>query len=225
VPNDAFRRQTYGDSRCTGARAKIGIGDEGESMMANTTNKSRGYMRNRPSLKAFLKEYHPTMPNRFLLTTILTALMYPVEAYPSWIECYVGLDSSEVVMGSYIQEFEKARTKLYIEVKAENEDEWKTEYTYSGPTKLQARLRVPDHLEENLIMFAMETSKGATFENGFCDGRRASGGRWDAEETITIDGSADKVEVWAGWAGGYEQVSLTAKTLLKRKAASGGAEL
>jgi hypothetical protein len=40
---------------------------------------------------------------------------------------------------------------------------------------------------------------------------------WNSESTVTIDGTQDGIELWAGWARGFEVVKLTKRIVLRKK--------
>ena len=154
------------------------------------------------------------------LLLLLLAIATPVvTAYPSWLKCYVDLDNSENVMGAEIMDFEDSRHKVYIEVKGPEDTEWTVGYEYKGATTLKARLKVPDSFEDSSFEFVIESTEGAKLEPPFCEGRRSVGREWNAEVDVNIDGTQDRIDLWAGWARGYEQVKLTQRTVLWKQGA------
>lgn len=146
-----------------------------------------------------------------------------VNAYPNWVKCYMDLDSSEAMMGGEIIDYEEADEKLHLEVKAVGDSQWTSGDLYqleNGPSELKVRLSIPESFEEDFYdtttMFAMEVTEGAKFSKGTCDGRRASGRDARAEKTLKVDGSiSSPVYIWAGWAQGYEPVTLTKRFELR----------
>jgi hypothetical protein len=158
-------------------------------------------------------------PLLFLLILATTTTL--TSAYPNWLKCYVDLDTSENVMGAAIMEYDEAEHKVYVEIKGDDDDAWTTNgFEYNdGDTTVTARLKIPDVLNDtgDAVMYVMETTDGATLSPPFCKGRRGVGRQHDYEITVAIDGSKDRVELWAGWARGYEAVKLTKRTVLWKK--------
>jgi hypothetical protein len=126
-------------------------------------------------------------------------------------------------MNHHVLPVKKARQYVTIQVKTENggDDDWTSDFTYSGsaPTTIQARLQVPQELEDDPVQFVMETTEGAVFTTPqMCEGRRSfSANPEDPPVTLQISGQAESVTLWAGWAAGHEPVTLTPKLLLKRE--------
>lgn len=156
---------------------------------------------------------------RSLLTLVLELAVLPllITAYPNWMKCSVELDSSQTVMGADIVDFEETRYKLYVEVRTATDREWRRDYEYDGPTTIQARLKVPEIMEDSSLMFVMESTTGATLNPPVCDGMRSVGRAWDSEVEVKIDGTEDRIDLWAGWARGFEPVKLTKRTILWRQ--------
>ena len=49
-----------------------------------------------------------------------------------------------------------------------------------------------------------------------CDGRRSFARNYNEGVTLEIDGTPDSIELWAAWATGYGQVSLTPRLVLMK---------
>lgn len=47
-----------------------------------------------------------------------------------------------------------------------------------------------------------------------CDGRRSFGRNYDEAVSLELNGKADSIELWAGWATGFGVVSITPRLLL-----------
>lgn len=159
---------------------------------------------------------------RSLFTLFLLTAPLLTSAYPNWLKCYVELDNTENIMGSEVMDFEDARHKVYIETQEGPDSDWLTkgyEFDSTGRTLLRVRLRVPDELLDEPIMFVIESSSGGGLKPPFCEGRRAVGRKHDEEITLSIDGATanDRIDLWAGWARGFEQVKLTKRTVLWKK--------
>ena len=117
-----------------------------------------------------------------------------------------------------------------VDLKMEREDhpgEWLTsEIKYPASQKSVWRVKVqpPPELQGNNIQFVIEAEStfndgskgvGAKFEfPKMCEGRRSFARNYNEGVILEIDGTADSVELWAAWAKGYGQVSLTPRLVL-----------
>ena len=110
---------------------------------------------------------------------LLLAFLVPTaNAYASWLKCFVDLDSSEIVMNQPIQTLEDAEHSVEIEVREEGSREWTQSFVYPkvGGKTLEARLKLPEGLENVGFQYVMETTAGATFfDPEMCEGRRSFG--------------------------------------------------
>ena len=125
-------------------------------------------------------------------------------------------------MGSPIVMFDKAEKKVSIEVREQGTTEWKDELTYTmgKPIIVEVRLRVPSGLSD--VHWTVETTKGGSFfRPQLCDGRRSFAKGHDTPLPLEISGTADTVDVYAGWATGYSAVSMTAPLVLVGRAGGG----
>lgn len=107
-----------------------------------------------------------------------------------------------------------------IEVKRAEDDDWSSslEYPSESPTTITARLKVPPSLSEQDVQFVMDTlGKGAVFKQSLCEGRRVTSTHYSHAVVLEIDGSADSVELVAGYAAGHEAVTLTPILTLRRQ--------
>ena len=149
----------------------------------------------------------------------LTFPTHPASAYPNWMKCYIPLENTERVMGTDILAFEDTRYKLYIEVQDPDTLQWShvSDFEYTGPTSVKARLKVPPKMQDSTIMFVMESTEGAKLDPPMCKGKRSFARDGDAEITVKIDGTQDRIELWAGWARGFEPVKLTKRIILWKK--------
>jgi hypothetical protein len=159
----------------------------------------------------------------FVLWVIFLALAPPVDAYASWLKCYVDLDDTEVVMNYKVRTHEDATHKVGIEVRKEGTEEWTTNFFYpkNEVTTVQARLKVPSPLEKQTVQYVMETTPGAQFvDPPMCEGRRSFARNHDDHVTLEIQGTSDSLELWAGWASGFDVVSLTNRLVLRQEGAA-----
>ena len=152
--------------------------------------------------------------NRFLFLAVVFLLKWisVVDAYASWLKCYVDLDETEVIMNHQVKTVENAPHLVNIMVKENEESEWAHYWNYTpGVSKsLQVRLDVPEALQEEDVQYVIETSNGAKFTTSvMCEGKRSFARAYDEAVTLEVDGSTDTVSLRAGWAIGHAPVSLT----------------
>jgi hypothetical protein len=188
-------------------------------------------------MQLVLKPLPLLRPLLFLLLLLLPNHTHVVSSFASWLECYVDLDETEVVMNSHIRLPEEAPLGaggggggggvVRVEVKfAESDDtEWTTaglHYPANQPSTVQARLNIPqelDYINANTdVQYVMETTVGAVFNPAaMCEGSRShASSRQQQVLVLDITGEQDSVELWAGWATGHSVVSLTPRTVLHR---------
>ena len=158
-----------------------------------------------------------------LALLFLFQLNNPVNAYASWLTCYVDLDESEVIMNRHVLGVEKAPHLVTVKVRPVGTEEWLDNFTYSSNalTSVQVRLHVPPALVDEDVQFVVETTEGATFTSPtqMCDGKRSFSRAYDEHVTLVLEGSTDTVSLKAGWAAGHEAVSLTPNLILTKKQA------
>lgn len=122
------------------------------------------------------------------------------------------------MMNQKVLNIEDAPHKVKIEVKPEGSNEWVTNFTYpkDSLTSVEVRLSVPPALQEEDVQFVVETSEGAKFvEPIMCEGKRSFARNHDDAVTLVLEGSTDTVSLKAGWASGYEAVSLTPSLFMR----------
>lgn len=167
---------------------------------------------------------------RALVTLLFALTAARVDSFASWLQCYVDLDESEVIMNHEVKSPDDENPVL-VEFRAaaaaatttDNEKEWKEAIAYPAdtPTTLYARLKAPTSLVERLgdLEYVVETTEGGKFEEpgAVCDGVRAHAKSQNEQVTLRIDGAQEKVEVWGGYASGHEAVTLTKKAVLWRE--------
>lgn len=149
----------------------------------------------------------------------LFSLATNVSAYASWLKCFVGLETDEIVMNHQIVAFEDADHEVKIEIQANNGD-WlqPNDFTFSENDTIKLRLMIPPALEYDDVQYVMETTKGGVFSPAtMCDGKRAFARQHDEPVTLELSGEQEAVQVWAGWAMGHEAVRLTEKVILRKK--------
>lgn len=157
------------------------------------------------------------VPRANVLFLWIIAMAY-ANAYPNIVRCNTNLDSSEIMMGHNIIEYKDADIKVHLEVKADGDDQWTSGDIYrlrkSNSSELQVRLGLPESLKNDpfdTTMFVLETTQGAKFVRGTCEGRRAFGMEASNELKLSIEDPFDTIFLWGAWAHGYEPVKLTAK--------------
>ena len=171
----------------------------------------------------------------------------PVHGYASWLKCFIELDEEEIVMHHPMVPAEQAKEEVFIEVQTYGSDggEWITskEYTLhkgkkvsrneddlTTTTTLKLRLKVPPNLQNEDIQYVVE-AKGndvAFIDLGvMCDGSRAFSTQHDGHVVLQINTTAatteenGNIELLAGWASGFEAVTLTPTMIIKRNPLGG----
>jgi hypothetical protein len=172
---------------------------------------------------------------------LFTHLIQPVDGYASWLKCFIELEEEEIVMHHPMIPAEHAREEVLIEVQPYGGDgEWfaAPEYTLgrgekvsrnrddlTTTTALKVRLKVPPSLQREDVQYVVE-AKGddvAFIDLGvMCDGVRAFSTKHDEHVVLQINTTATttiengNIELLAGWASGFEAVTLTRTMMLKR---------
>ena len=181
-------------------------------------------------------------PQLFLL--LLVYLVYsmtttPSHAFPSMLVdsnsgCLLELSSEEVIMNNrVVPHSESSRPDLYVAVigsKDGTNDELSTTPFSRGPILISSEndktltylvklinpgQDIPD------LQYAMETTDGATFKGGGCNGKRSHGRlQDDVGLELTIHSTKNEIRVWAGWATNHEAVHLTQELVFTPAAAA-----
>lgn len=154
------------------------------------------------------------------LTPLL--LLDSTNGFAAWLKCYVDLlDDSEAIMYQPIVKSENAPHTVTIQVQPQQVDVWMNEYSYDGPTVVDAKLLVPDELRGD-VQYVMEVVSGdaAFVQPVMCDGKRSHASGRGASVTLRIEGTSEHVELLAGYATGLEAVTLT-KTLRLTRSSTG----
>lgn len=155
-----------------------------------------------------------------LTLLVLFSLANNVSAYASWLQCFVGLETDEVVMNHRIVPFEDADHEVKIEIEANDGGDWlqPRDFTYSDNETIKLRLMVPPELKNENVQYVMETTEGGVFSpDTMCDGKRAFARQYNDPVTLELSGEQNAVQIWAGWATGHEAVRLTEKVTLWKK--------
>lgn len=151
---------------------------------------------------------------------LLLSLLSSVGSYPSWLQCFVDLDETEVVMNHHIIPAAEVEIPVHLEISFDQEG-WTTHALTYPPNVLSnfhIRLNIPESLRQRDVQWVAEASKGAMFTAPIlCQGRRSHSNRPTQALPLTVDASAEKVDVWAGWATGHEAVKLTPVLTLYRQ--------
>jgi hypothetical protein len=180
----------------------------------------------------------------FLVSVLwtITFLISPANGYASWLACYVDLmDNDEVIMNQQIALVDEARHTVELQISPAEGDELfqsSIRYPANAPSKWKIRLHPPPELQTSNMQFVVEaravsvdgnTSEG---EGGaqftypkMSDGRRSFGRNYNEAVTLELNGKADSVELWAGWATGFGVVSMTPKMVLSRQGSGREEEL
>jgi hypothetical protein len=159
------------------------------------------------------------------LLIILLLQPWHTHSFASWLQCYVDLDDTEVVMNHQIRRPDEALyAGVEIEVKFIDSDdsEWTTtglQYPAHRPSTVHARLRIPPAaLDYTDVQYVMETTVGGVFHPAtMCEGSRSHASSRQHVLVLNITGEVESVELWAGWATGHSAVSLTPRTILHRQ--------
>lgn len=168
-----------------------------------------------------------------LLLVLLCAAAPTANAYANWLKCYVDLDDTEVIMNQQIKNYEDADHVVDLQMQRDSgSKDWITSdvsYPADTTSKWKVKILPPPELQGRNIQFVIETE--STFNDGskgegakfvypkMCEGRRSFARNYKEAVELEIDGKADSIELWAAWATGFGQVSLTPRlVLLKGKA-------
>lgn len=154
---------------------------------------------------------------------LLAFLVPTANAYASWLKCFVDLDSSEIVMNQPIQTLEDAEHSVEIEVREVGSREWTQSFVYpnDGGKTLEARLKLPEGLENVGFQYVMETTTGATFfDPEMCEGRRSFGRKISEYVTLKVHPGQDSITLLAAYAKGFGVVTLTDTLVLRQEESS-----
>ena len=101
-------------------------------------------------------------------------------------------------------------------------------YPSDKTTIWKVKVKPPAALQTTNMQYVIETESmfrdgSGTSEDGaeftypkMCKGRRSFARNYNEAVTLEINGSADSVELWAAWAIGFGQVSLTPRLVLRK---------
>ena len=174
---------------------------------------------------------------RFLLGLFAVTLLLfpnPTNAYANWLKCYVDLDDTEIIMNQQVANPEDAPHTVGLQIAStENAEHFQESIRYPAdtPSTWKVKINPPPALQGGTMQYVVEvlpifndvTTTDEEVEDAMftypkmCDGRRSFGRNYDEAVTLTLNGKADSVEVWAGWATGFGLVSLTPKMILFRE--------
>lgn len=165
-----------------------------------------------------------------LALAAVLVLLPTAEGYASWFQCYVDLDESEIVMNQQIATVEQAPHTVELQASVDGGETFLTEgirYAADQTTKFKIKVKPPPVLMKTNMQYVVEVA--STFNDGskgdnsdaavftfpkMCDGRRSFGRNYDETVTLEVNGKADSLEVWGGWATGFGQVSMTPRLVL-----------
>jgi len=170
----------------------------------------------------------------FFLSIFLLVPILQTHAYADWLKCDVELDDEdEIIMHKSIvftkdQSEEQRRVKIEIQPYV-GKSPWLTSASLDDlmakSNLLKVRLQVPPSLtEQRSFQFVVEaTGDNASFVGPgvMCDGRRAFSKQHQNHVLLQISEPTQRIELFAGWAAGYEAVKLTSKMILKSGSSDG----
>lgn len=136
-------------------------------------------------------------------------------------------------MNKQIKTHEDADHVVDLQIQREGTSDWLTSdirYPADRKTTWKVKVKPPEELQGQNLQFVVETEnmfndgasqssegKGSSFEfPKMCEGRRAFARNYNEGATLEIDGTADSIELWAAWATGFGQVSLTPRLVLMK---------
>lgn len=137
-------------------------------------------------------------------------------------------------MNKKIKTHEDADHIVDLKIQREGTSEWLSSDSITYPSDKtsvwKVKVKPPEALQGSNIQFVIEaestfndgSSKGSTFSGAnfefpkMCEGRRSFARNYNEGVTLEIDGTADSVELWAAWAIGFGQVSLTPRLVLMK---------
>jgi hypothetical protein len=157
-----------------------------------------------------------------MVLVLLGELFAMSHAFATWLQCYLDLDDTEVVMNHKILSPEEAPHLVTVQVRpadAAPDNEWLSTFEYPAgvTTRLHVIIKPPPEVDSRVLQWVMDTTEGAKFiRPAVCEGSRTNGGNQKEYAVLEINGDTESIAVWAGWAGGHEAVSLTPKITLTR---------
>ena len=133
-------------------------------------------------------------------------------------------------MNQQIKTHEEAEHVVDLKIQRQGgNNDWLTSdvrYPARAATTWKVKVQPPEELQGRNLQFVIEAesiyndgSKGEGAQFSFpkmCEGRRSFARNYNEGVTLEIDGSADSVELWAAWATGFGQVSLTPRLVLMK---------
>ena len=165
-----------------------------------------------------------------VFATILTfsflpsTLSFPDHLTTGRMGCLTDLSTDEVIMNNPVVAFaDSEHQEVKIGWKRKDTDEMRFDAEIKidhVPLDVTFFLVVPAESKLHDVQYVIETTvqPGVMFEYGGCDDHRRAHGRvhGDQGNKLLIEQVPEKdLQVWAGWAGGFEAVKLTDKIVLK----------
>jgi hypothetical protein len=126
------------------------------------------------------------------------------------------LTTEEVIMNQVVVAHEESSRKdLYVAVVGDDGTLSRGPITIKDSTSRTFTVKLVNPGEDIPdLQYAIETTEGATFKGGGCDGKRSLGRlRDDLGLELTIHAPEKEIRVWAGWATQHEAVKLTDELL------------
>jgi hypothetical protein len=135
-------------------------------------------------------------------------------AFPDYLQgrggCLTELATDEVIMNAWIIAYENSRDPdIRVAIQAEDGTLLESPIIVTS-VPMTVDMVVLNPNDVGAVQYVMDTTPGATFEQGWCDYQKRVPGRPGDRHTLTIDTIPETpIQVWAGWAAGRQAVTLT----------------
>lgn len=159
-----------------------------------------------------------------LLLCLLYSMITTTDAFPSMLVesnsgCMLELSTEEVIMNNLVvSRLESSRPDLYVGVVVDDDGTTPPTTLSRGPISISSKEENRTYIVKLVnpgqdipdLQYAIETTEGATFKGGGCNGKRSHGRlKDDVGMELTIHSTKNEIRVWAGWATNHEAVQLT----------------
>lgn len=129
----------------------------------------------------------------------------------------IELSTDEVIMNNAVVPFsESSRPDLYVALIMEDGTFQRGPITLKKDERYKVTLVNPGEALPD-VQYAIETTKGASFVGGGCDGNRRTHGRLSdvTPHELVVENTDQEIRVMAAWAGGHEAVQLTEELVFR----------
>lgn len=158
------------------------------------------------------------------LPLLLSTLVAYTYGFPDHLQgpigCATELATDEVIMNSYVTAYEKSRDQDIVMAIKTKSGEILTDSPISiteVPVSFDFVVLNPNNMDN--VQYVMDTTPGAKFDFGTCEGNVRVTGRVGNKHTLLIETIPENpIEVWAGWSTSHETVTLTNKFVLQKDA-------